>query len=94
MDKRLDRPDKIKSLCEGYHIDNELDHARLLTYTETIGVGKMGPKMARDQFFGEYPKPPRINRRQGPSCSSDRLDLYTANGTEEEQVKRNNDRQQ
>jgi hypothetical protein len=25
--------DKIKSLCEGYHIDNELDHARLLTYT-------------------------------------------------------------
>jgi hypothetical protein len=27
------RPDKIKSLCEGYHIDNELDHARLLTYT-------------------------------------------------------------
>jgi hypothetical protein len=27
------RPDKIKSLCEGYHIDNELDHARLSTYT-------------------------------------------------------------
>jgi hypothetical protein len=44
MDKRLDRPDKIKSLCEGYHIDNELDHARLLTYTETIGVGKDGTK--------------------------------------------------
>jgi hypothetical protein len=33
------RPDKIKSLCEGYHIDNELDHARLLTYTsQTIDL--------------------------------------------------------
>ncbi len=50
------RPDKIKSLCEGYHIDNELDHARLLTYTSQrrlICEGKdEGPKMARDQFCG------------------------------------------
>jgi hypothetical protein len=35
--------DKIKSLCEGYHIDNELDHARLLTYTsETIDLWRKG----------------------------------------------------
>jgi hypothetical protein len=37
------RPDKIKSLCEGYHIDNELDHARLLTYTsQTIDLCRKG----------------------------------------------------
>jgi hypothetical protein len=59
-------PDKIKSR-EGYHIDNELDHARL-TYTSQrrlICEGKDEGQSGRDQFFGEY-KPPRINRRQGP----------------------------
>jgi hypothetical protein len=76
------RPDKIKSLCEGYHIDNELDHARLLTYTSQrrLICRKVMGKDARDQFFGEYPKPPRINRRQGPRrVLLDRLWLQATN---------------
>jgi hypothetical protein len=80
------RPDKIKSLCEGYHIDNELDHARLVTYTSQrrlICEGKgEGPKMARDQFFGEYSLL-RINRRQGPRrVLLDRLDCLLQTETE------------
>jgi hypothetical protein len=56
------RPDKIKSLCEGYHIDNELDHARLLTYTSQrrlICEGKVRDQRWQEINFGEYPKPPR-----------------------------------
>jgi hypothetical protein len=59
MDKRLDSvPTKSKVSAKDTYIDNELDHARLVTYTSQrrlICEGKgEGPKMARDQFFGEY----------------------------------------
>jgi hypothetical protein len=40
--------------------------------------------MARDHF-GEYPKPPRINRRQGPRrVLLDRLDCLLQTETEEQ----------
>jgi hypothetical protein len=45
MDKRLDSVPTKSKVSEGYHIDNELDHARLLTYTSQrrlICVGKDG----------------------------------------------------
>jgi hypothetical protein len=88
---------KIKSLCEGYHIDNELDHARLLTYiSETIDLCRKGwaTKDGRD-LFGEYPKPPRINRRQGPRrVLLDRLDCLLQTETEEQVEEEEEQRQQ
>jgi hypothetical protein len=55
-------PDNIKGLCAKYHIDNELNLARLTTCTSTrrvICIGNVtGPKMARNQFSDEYPNPP------------------------------------
>jgi hypothetical protein len=47
-------PDKIKSLCEEYHIDTELDLPRLQSYTyqrRLIRIRKgSGPQTARKQF--------------------------------------------
>jgi hypothetical protein len=77
------RPDKIKSLCEGYHIDNELDHARLLTYTSQrrLICRKVNQRWQRSIL--EYPKP-RINRRQGSRRVLDRLDCLLQTETEEQ----------
>jgi hypothetical protein len=78
------RPDKIKSLCEGYHIDNELDHARLVTYiSETIDLWRKGWGTKRgDQFFGEYSQASSTVDRVPVVFFLDRLDclLQTANG--------------
>jgi hypothetical protein len=50
--------------------------------------------MARDQFFGEYPKPPRINRRQGSRrVLLDRLDCLQTE-TEEQVEEEEEQRQQ
>jgi hypothetical protein len=48
MDKRLDSVPTKSKVSEGYHIDNELDHARLLTYTSQRRLCRKGwqPKMA------------------------------------------------
>jgi hypothetical protein len=79
-------PDKIKSLCEGYHIDNELDHQGFNIYTsETIDLCREDgqPKMAEINSLVSIPSLHLRTVVGVPVVLLDRLDCLLQTETEE-----------